>query len=165
MAELLIHSNLISQTAFPVFALWSASVSGCPGPCPMLPSFQVSSVAPAPHWQLPPLPQESSSKSKGIPYYFSPWWWHSCCHCTSQCKYSVLSDLGAMVLHQHAGPESSHSTWPGECSLHPHMYDSEQEGINHLTTLGGDYFIVFCRVQYFSSDLVVFYCGSSWSDC
>ena len=38
----------------------------------------------------------------------------------SQWKHSVLSDLEAMVPHQHIGPESSHSTLHAcECSLHP----------------------------------------------
>ena len=111
VAKIPIHSNLTSQTAFPVFGLWSAPASGCFWLHPMLPSFQATSMAPAPNWQLPPLPLESSSsESEAIPHYFLLWQQHSCCHCTSQCKCSVLLDSGAMVLHQHAGPESSHST-------------------------------------------------------
>ena len=44
------------------------------------------------------------------------------------------------------------------------MYDSGQEGINHFTSLGGDYFIVFSGVQYSSGDLVIFQCGCHLSD-
>ena len=45
------------------------------------------------------------------------------------------------------------------------MYASGQKGINHFTTLGGDYFIIFSRIQYSSSDLVIFKCGSNSSNC
>ena len=45
------------------------------------------------------------------------------------------------------------------------MYDSEWEGINHFAPFGGDYFIVFSGIQYYSSDLVVFQCGGCLSDC
>ena len=104
-------SNLTSQTAFPAFALQSASMSGCLRPHPICLSFQATSVALAPNWQLLLFPQESSSsESEGMPYYFSLWWWHSCCQCTYWCKCSVLSDLGAMAPLQHIGHESSHST-------------------------------------------------------
>ena len=40
------------------------------------------------------------------------------------------------------------------------VYDSGQEGINHFTNLGGDYLIIFSRIQYSSSDLVIFQHGS-----
>ena len=52
-----------------------------------------------------------------------------------------------------------------ECSLHPCVYYSEWESINHFATLGGDYFIIFSRIQYSSSDLLVFQLGSHLSDC
>ena len=45
------------------------------------------------------------------------------------------------------------------------MYDLEWEGIDHFSTLGGDYFIVFSRVQYSSSDVVFFQCGGCSADC
>ena len=111
VAKIPIHSSVTSQTVSLAFALQIASVAECPGPHPKAPFFQVSSGAPAPNWQLLPLPLEpSSSKSEGMPYYFSLWWQHSYCHYTSQCKCSILSGLEAMVPHQHIGPESSHST-------------------------------------------------------
>ena len=40
------------------------------------------------------------------------------------------------------------------------MYNSGWEGINHFTISGGEYFIIFSRIQYSSSDLVIFHCGS-----
>ena len=59
----------------------------------------------------------------------------------------------------------SHHIQPhtSECCLHLCMYDSGQEGINCFATLGGDYFIVFSRIQYSSNDLVNFQCGSCLS--
>ena len=111
VAKIPIHSNLISETVFPVFALQSALASGCLGPHPMLLLFQATFVALAPNRQQLLLPLgSSSSESEIMPYYFSLWWWHSCCHCTSQCKHFVLSDPGVMTPLQHVGPESSHST-------------------------------------------------------
>ena len=61
----------------------------------------------------------------------------------------------------------SHHVQPHTCehSLCVGMYDSGQEGINHFATLGGDYFIVFCRIQHSSSYLVIFQCGGHSSDC
>ena len=44
------------------------------------------------------------------------------------------------------------------------MYNFGWEGINCFTTLGGDYLIIFSRIQYSSSDLVIFQCGSCSSD-
>ena len=114
--KILTHSNLSFWTTS------TASVAGCPGPCPMPQSSQVSSLAPAPDWQLLSLPLEpSSSRSEGMPCYFSLWWQCSCCHSAFQSKHSALSDLGAMVPHQHAGPGSSHSTshlWMQSLPLH-----------------------------------------------
>ena len=134
------HSNLNSQTAFPASTLWSASVSGCLGPHPMHLSCQTTPAAQAPDWQPPLSPLGSSSSgSEGMPYYFSPQWQHSCCHCTSWCRHSVLSNLRATAPHQHVGHESSHSTSIGECSLHSCMYDFGWEDINHFVTLGSSY--------------------------
>ena len=72
--------------------------------------------------QLPLLPLgSSSSESEGMPYYFSLQWWHSCCHCASQCRHSVSSNLEAMTPLQHVGHGSSHSTshwWIWYSSMH-----------------------------------------------
>ena len=53
----------------------------------------------------------------------------------------------------------------GSSSSYPCMYDLGWEGINHFTTLGADYFNVSSRVQYSSSNLVVFQHGGHSSDC
>ena len=52
-----------------------------------------------------------------------------------------------------------------ECSLHLCMYNSGWEGINHFAIFGGDYFIIFNRIQHLGSDLVIFHCGSGLSNC
>ena len=44
------------------------------------------------------------------------------------------------------------------------MYNSGWEGINHFAIFGGDYFIIFSRIQYLGSDLVIFHCGISSSN-
>ena len=65
-------SSLISQTASPASVLWSTSEYGCLGLHPMHLSCQVTPVAQAPDWQLPPLPQGSPSlESEGMLYSFS----------------------------------------------------------------------------------------------
>ena len=63
------------------------------------------------------------------------------------------------VMSHHIQPHTS------ECGLHLCMYNSGWEGINHLTIFGGDYFIIFSRIQHFGSDLVIFHCGSGASNC
>ena len=45
------------------------------------------------------------------------------------------------------------------------MYDSRWEGVNCFATLGGDYLIIFSRIQYFSGSLVIFQCGGVSSNC
>ena len=54
------------------------------------------------------------------------------------CKHSVSSNLGAVVLHQHVGHESSHSTlhqWMQSSSVHVY---SGWEDINHFAISCGD---------------------------
>ena len=130
-ANILGFSSLTSQTAFPASALWSSLVSGCLGLHPTHLSCQVTFVPQAPNWQLPLLPLGSSSSgSEGKPYHSLPWWQHFCCHCTSQCRHSISSNLGATTLPQHVQglshhiqPQSHHiQVHSGECSLHPHAY-------------------------------------------
>ena len=47
-------------------------------------------------------------------------------------------------------------------SLHD---NSRWEGVNHFAIFGSDYFIIFSRIQHFSSDLVIFHCGGGSSNC
>ena len=60
----------------------------------------------------------------------------------------------------------SHHIQPctGKHGLHPCMYDSGWEGIKHFTPLGGDDFFIFSGIQYSSSNLVIFQCGSCLPD-
>ena len=155
-------SNLTSQTASLVSALQSDSASGCLGSYWMDLLCQAASVAQAPNCQPPLLLLGSSSLgSEDVPYCFSQWWQHSCCHYASWCRHSVSS----MAPHQDVGMGHHIQPHTGECSLCPCMYDSGPEGVNHFATLGGDYFNVFSRIQYSSSDFVVFQGGSHSLDC
>ena len=96
-----------SLNIFPAFVSRSALVSGDLGPHLMPPLCCSSLVALVPMWPELPSPWGSSSSESGdIPYYFSLLWQHSCCHYTSQCKCSVLSDPGVMPQLYHVGPES-----------------------------------------------------------
>ena len=141
-------SCICSAVSFCVWMLW---------PHPMCLTFQATSVALAADWPLPLLLLDSSpSESEGTPYCFSLQWWNSCCNCTSWCKHSVSSDCGTKTSLQHVGHESSIQPRTGECGLHLCMYNSGWESVNHFTTPGGDYFIVFIGIQYSSSHLVIF---------
>ena len=51
-------------------------------------------------------------------YYFSLPQQHSCCHCTTLYKHSVLLGPGVMIHLQHIGLESSHLA-PCQCELSP----------------------------------------------
>ena len=83
-----------------------------------------------------------------------------CCvsilYCQTLGQWSLISTKG---LGHHIQPCTC------ECGLCPCVYDSGQEGNNHLTVLGGNYFITFHRVQYLSGNLVIPYHGSSLPHC
>ena len=115
VARIPIHSDLTSQTVFPVFASQSALASGGLGSHLKPLSHQTALVALVPVWPqlLSPL-GSSSSESVDTLYYFSLLWKYCCFHHASQCKHSVLSDLGVMTHLKHTGPVSSHLT-PHSC--------------------------------------------------
>ena len=163
VAKILTHLNLTFRTTSPVFALWTASVAGCPGPHPMPQSSQshlwlqhlICCYYPC-HWNLPPQGLKvccaiSHYDSDGLAatVHLSV----SVLYCQAFGQWSLVSMQG---LGHHIQPCTS------ECSRHPCMHDSGWEGINSLTVLGGNYFIVFHGVQYLSGNLVIPNCGSSW---
>ena len=113
VAKIPSHSSLTSWTASPSFVLWSVSESGRLGPHLMCLSCQATPATQALNWQLPPLPLESSSsESDSKPYYSSPQWWHSYCHCTSWCRHSVSSYLEAMTSLCSVGSSTLVATLP-----------------------------------------------------
>ena len=166
VAKFLTHSNLTFQTTSPAFALLSASVTGCTGPYPM-PQYLgshlwllhlIGSYYPC-HWNLPP---QGLGVHHAISHYDSDTLAAavhlnvSILYCQTLGQWSLISMQG---LGNHIQPHTC------ECSLHPCMHDSGWKGINHLTVLGGNYFIIFHRVQYLSGDLVIPYHGSSLPYC
>ena len=143
MAKILTLSNLTFQTTCPVFALQSASWLDALGliQCFHHSRFHLSlwhligSYYPC-HQNLPP---QGLRVCHAISHYNG--------NALATIVHLCVSVLYCQTLWQPSlirmqGLSLHISLCTCECSFHPHIYNSGQEGIYHLTILGGNYFII-----------------------